>query len=427
MTTFVGKLLPTQFKFVKDFSHRELAFVGGYGSGKSQAAACKAVKLAAMNKGYSGAILSPTHGMLVQTLIPTFEDTLIAMNVKYTYRATPTPSFTIHWKSGKTKVYCRAAENYRRLASLNLAFAVVDECDLIPKDVGLLMWKMLKSRLRTGNYRQLCATSTPEGYQLLYEIFDKNDNEERNFYKASTYENHYLPDDYIPGLLNDYSPAEIRAYLNGEFTNLLSSTVYHCFSREDAHTDKTVDSFTKYKNDKPVSAAALHIGCDFNVGQTCGIVCVLSKGIVYIVDEFIKQRDTEQLIESINARYPEHQIYIYPDSSGKSKQTATTLTDIAILKTAFGDRNVRFPNKNPKIMNRVKAVNAMFLNGLEQRRMFVNTEVCTELTSCLEQQAFDPNTGLPDKKNNLDHPLDGLGYFVHHTNPIISRPTARNI
>jgi len=273
----------------------------------------------------------------------------------------------------------------------------------------------------------LCATSTPEGYNTLHEIFEKQNNKNRHYYRASTYENHYLPDDYIPSLLEDYSAAEIDAYLNGEFTNLKSGTVYHCFNRVESHTDKVVDDYTKYKNDKPVSAAALHIGVDFNVGKTCGIVCIVSKGIIYVVDEFTGLRDTEQLINAINLRYPNHTIYVYPDSSGKSQQTATTMTDIALLKGAFGPRNVRYPNKNPKIMNRVKAVNAMFLNGNDVRRMYVNTETCHELTSCLEQQAFDPKTGAPDKKNNYDHPLDALGYFVHHTNPIISRPTARNI
>lgn len=425
MTTFKGKLLPTQYKFVKDFSHREVAYVGGYGSGKTQAAACKAIKLAAMNKGFTGAILSPTHSMLIDTLVPTFEDTLISMGVQYTFTGgTTKPAFVLHWRTGKSKIICRSAENYRRLASLNLAWAIVDECDLIDKKLGLQMWKMLKSRLRVGNFRQLCATSTPEGFELLYEIFDKQGchanppNPDRHYYKASTYENHHLPDDYIPSLLADYSPAEIRGYLNGEFTNLLSSTVYHCFDRKDSNTDKTIDSF---------KFPALHIGCDFNVGKTCGIVCVVRKGIIYVIDEFVNQRDTDELIDAIKGRYPKNDIYIYPDSSGKSQQTATTLTDIALLKTAFGSRNVRYPNKNPKILNRVKAVNAMFLNGKGVRRMYVNTEVCTEITTCLEQQAYDPNTGKPDKKKDLDHPLDALGYFVHHTNPIIKKPTVRNI
>lgn len=422
MTTFKGKLLPTQYKFVHDFEYRELAFVAGYGSGKSQGAACKAILLASKNKGFSGAILSPTHGMLVQTLIPTLEDTLIQMKVKYDYRASPTPVFTLIWKSGKSKIYCRSAENYRRLASLNLAWAVVDECDMIDKETGLLMWKMLKSRLRTGNVRQLCATSTPEGYNLLHEIFVKQNNKSRHYYRASTYENHHLPADYIPGLLEDYSAAEIDAYLDGKFTNLRAGTVYHCFDRVDSHTPNTVESF-KTETTLPV----LHIGCDFNVGKTCGIVAVLQDGIAFIVDEFTDLRDTEQLINAIDRRYPDHTIIMYPDSSGKSQQTATTLTDIALLKSAFGSGNVKYKAANPKIINRVKAVNAMFLNGAEVRRMFVNTEKCHELTSCLEAQAYDPKTGKPDKKNNYDHPLDALGYFIYFTNPITGRATLRNI
>ena len=422
------KLLPTQHSFVKDMTNREQMFCGGYGCGKTFAAAAKSLLLASKNPGHAGCILSPTHGMLVDTFIPTFEDMLKAKKIKYDYRASPTPKFFLHFKRGVSVVYCRSAENYRRLASLNLSWAVVDEGDLIPKPILLKMWKMAQARLRAKSpFRQLCMTTTPEGFEGAYELFVKEKKSFRVSYHASTRENHHLPEDYIDNLYSSYSDKEIQGYIDGEFTNLHSGTVYHCFNRTDSHTDKVVDDWTKYKDDKPVTAAALHIGVDFNIGKTCGMVCVLSKGIVYIVDEFTFLRDTEQLIDAINARYPNHQIYIYPDSSGKSQQTATTMTDIALLKNAFGDRNVRYPNKNPKIMNRVKAVNAMFLNGHDNRRMFVNTETCHELTSCLEQQAFDEKTGLPDKKNNLDHPLDALGYFVHHNNPIISRPTARNI
>lgn len=417
------KLLPTQHEFVLDLENREQAFIGGYGCGKTFAAAAKALYLASQNQGHAGAILSPTHGMLIDTFIPTFEDMLKVNKIKYDYRASPTPKFFLYFKRGTSIIYCRSAENYRRLASLNLSFIVVDEADLIPKPILLKMWKMAQSRLRAkSKFRQLCMTTTPEGYEGAYQLFVKEKKDFRKRYHASTRENHHLPEDYIENLYSSYSHSEIQGYIDGEFTNLNKGTVYHCFERNDSHTPNTVESF-KTETTLPV----LHIGCDFNVGKTCGIVSVLQDGTAYIVDEFTELRDTEQLIDAIDRRYPTHTIIMYPDSSGKSQQTATTLTDIALLKTAFGAHNVKYPSKNPKILNRVKAVNAMFLNGADVRRMYVNTEVCNELTTCLEQQAYDPNTGKPDKKNNLDHPLDALGYFVHFTNPIISRPTARNI
>ena len=424
MSDFKGKLLPTQHAFVSDFDNRETAFIGGYGAGKSVSACCKALTLASKNQGYAGCILSPTYGMLTDTLIPTMEQVLKAKKVKYDFRSSPQPFFLLYFRKGTSKIFCRSAENYRRLASLNLAWAVVDEADLIKKDDMISAWKMLQSRLRTGKLRQLCATSTPEGFEGAYHLFVKDNKPYRKIYKAKTTENYHLPQDYIENLYASYSPQEIEAYINGEFVNLTSGTVYYGFDRKENHTDKTAADFiirNQHKELRPV----LHIGCDFNVGQTSGMVCVVKDKVVYVVDEFTELRDTEALIQAIKARYDGYKVIMYPDSSGKSGSTATTISDIAQLKTAFGATNVKYPSKNPKILNRVKSLNARILNSKGERRLFVNTTMCETLTSCLEQQTYDKG-GLPDKSNNLDHPLDALGYAIWTMFPIIPRGRLRN-
>lgn len=425
MSEFKGKLLPTQHAFVTDFDNRETAFIGGYGAGKSVSASCKAAVLAAKNQGYAGCILSPTYGMLIDTLIPTFEMVLQSKKIKYDFRSSPQPYFLLHFRKGTSKVFCRSAENYRRLASLNLAWAVVDEADLIKKDDMIAAWKMLQSRLRTGKLRQLCATSTPEGFEGAYHLFVKDKKPYRKIYQAKTTENHHLPADYIENLYSSYTPQEIEAYINGEFVNLTSGTVYHGFNREKNHTDKRPEDFI-IKNNVRELRPVLHIGCDFNIGQTSGIVCIVSDGFIYVVDEFTEMRDTEALINAIQERYPDYRVIMYPDSAGKSGSTATTQTDIALLKKAFGAENVRFPKANPRIMNRVKAVGGKILNGNGERKLLVNTTYCPTLTECLEQQTFD-KAGLPDKSNNLDHPLDALGYFVHYQFPIVARGRLRNV
>ena len=421
MTTFAGKLLPTQYKFVNDFDHREVAFIGGYGCGKSVSAACKAVLLASMNLKVAGCLLSPTYGMLIDTLIPTLEEVLKVKGIKYSYKKSPQPVFLLHFKKGTAKIFCRSAENYRRLNSLNLAWAVVDEADLLDRDTGIAMWKVLQGRLRVGVHRQLCATTTPEGFNVMHYLFDVHDKPYKKRYHASTKENYHLPKDYIETLYESYTEREIQAYIDGEFTNLKSGTVYHCFNRKDSHTDETIESLSTDD-----SIPVLHIGCDFNVGQTSGVVSVIKDNIVYVVGEMHGLRDTEELIDVIAQRYSKYMIYMYPDSSGKSANTATTFTDIALLKDAFGPLHVKFPNKNPRILNRVKSVNAKFLNSLGDRSLLVNTDLCPNLTTCLEQQAYT-DAGAPSKKHNVDHPLDALGYFIHYSFAITRKPHLRNI
>ena len=375
-----------------------------------------------MNKGCNGAILSPTYGMLIDTILPTFEATLNTMKIKYTYTGgKSSPIFILHWKKGNSRIYFKSAENYRRLASLNLAWAVVDEADLLDRKTGNAMWKMLIGRIRTGTVRQLCATSTPEGFNLLHDIFVTNAKPFKHCYHASSEENYHIGPDYIDDLRANYNPTELQAYLDGEFTHLNSGQVYFTFDREESRCNTTVNSLCTDK-----TRPNLFIGVDFNVGQTCGIVCCIVDKEVHVVDEFVKVRDTEQLIEQIAARYAGYQVFIFPDSSGKSQQTATTMTDITILKDTFGGYNVKYPSKNPRIMNRVKAVNAMFLNGKGVRRLRVNTDMCPTLTTCLEQQAYSETTGQPEKKHDLDHPLDALGYYIHHQFAIVRKPILRN-
>ena len=77
-------------------------------------------------------------------------------------------------------------------------------------------------------------------------------------------------------------------------------------------------------------------------------------------------------------------------------------------------------------MNRVKSVNAMFLNGKGDRRLFINKQTCPTLTTSLEQQAYSETTGLPEKTHNVDHPLDALGYMIHFNFAIIRPPTMQN-
>ena len=257
MSTFKGSLLPFQKDFVYDTEPREIALVGGYGSGKTLSAAAKALYLASKNPGFAGLLSSPTYSMLVDTLIPMFEEVLQTMGVKYTYRTSPNPMFILYFPKGRTKIYCRSAENYRRLASLNLAWAVIDEVDLINRFDGIRMWKMVQSRIRTGSHRQIAATTTPEGFGLMYEIFVKDKQDFKRIIHARTTDNPFLPKEYVESLYASYTPQEVEAYVNGFFTNMKSGSVYHYYNRDTYHTDKTVIDFHT-ANSRPI----LHIGCD---------------------------------------------------------------------------------------------------------------------------------------------------------------------
>jgi hypothetical protein len=72
---------------------------------------------------------------------------------------------------------------------------------------------------------------------------------------------------------------------------------------------------------------------------------------------------------------------------------------------------------NPAVKDRVLAVNTAFEKG----NLFVNVKACPNLTTSLEQQAYDAN-GQPDKQSGFDHLNDALGYMAIKKLPVV-RPT----
>ena len=266
------------------------------------------------------------------------------------------------------------------------------------------------------------VTTTPEGFKFVYNQFVKAVREKpelRSMYglvQASTFDNEKnLPDDYIPSLLASYPPELIKAYLNGQFTNLTSGTIYHQFDR-----------VLNNSSEEEQPGEALYIGMDFNVGKMAGIVHVLRLGLPHAVTEIINAYDTPDMIRIIKERFwlyadgdyrKVREIYIYPDASGDSrKSNNASKTDIEQLRQA--GFNVIVDDANPPVKDRINSMNAMFCNGNGDRRYKVNVARCPVYADCLEQQVWDKN-GEPDKKSDNDHPNDGAGYFIVKQFPIV--------
>jgi hypothetical protein len=301
------------------------------------------------------------------------------------------------------------------MAGLNLAFFGVDECDTISKDIARSMWNMAMSRLRKGAVYQGFTTSTPEGFNFLYEFFQEEaaNKSDRRLIKGRTADNPFIPPEFIQSLLDNYPPNLIKSYLEGEFTNLTSGQVYYAFDRQQNHTDKTLHDYKGYP---------LHIGQDFNIGKCASVVHVIDGGLPYAVDEIMGARNTEAVIATIKERYPGRRIIIYPDSAGNQQKTSAAYSDIAMFKQAGFELN--YSTKNPSVRDRVNSVNAMLCNSQGQRRYKINTKMCPMTTKTLEQQVYD-KAGQPDKSHDLDHPADALGYFIQRMYPLVSRSTVR--
>lgn len=265
-------------------------------------------------------------------------------------------------------------------------------------DESKMQWNKTMDRYEPRN--KVCAYTTPEGYRFTYETWGKEPAKNYKFMRVSSYENPFLPESYIENLEKQYSAELIKAYLEGEWTNLQSGNVYYAYNR-DAHR-----SFEKIRKGE-----TLFIGMDFNVRKMSSVVFVKRKGGQewHAVAEINDAYDTPEMIEIIQERWQHkgHMIVCYPDSTGDhTHSTNASTSDIAQLRQA-GFR-VRANDTNPRVRNRVNAVNAAFSNA----RLYVDDINCPETARCLEQQAYNITSGKPDKTAGHDHKNDSFGYPI---------------
>jgi len=394
-------LHPGQFDFVNDHTTQILGVSAGYGAGKTRALCAKACFLAAANQGFIGLVMEPTGPLIRDIWQADFDDFLEAYGIPYSFRASPLPEYVLHLPLGDTKILCRSFENWTRIIGLNLAWVLADEIDTVAPSIASRAFPKILGRLRAGNTRQLAVASTPEGFRWMFNTFASEDalsRTDRKLIKMRTADNPHLPPDFIERLQANYDPNLLRAYLDGEFINLTTGTVYDRFDR----AKHIVTQLPDY------SEEPLRIGVDFNIGNMSAVIGIRSGKGLLIIDEISGAHDTDALGAEIRRRYPGHRLYGYPDASGGNRSTNATQTDIQILEQ-YGISN-QSPKSNPPVRDRVSACQALLENGKGEHRLKISS-TCKRMIECLELQCYN-DKGAPDKEGGHDHMNDALGYLV---------------
>jgi len=398
------KLLPHQYEVLADTETKIIGLVGGYGNGKTYTACRKAIQLSFLNAGSTGIVTEPTYPMLRDIFIPEMKLALEEWGVPYKFNASNS-IFFLDINGKETKILCMSMENVERLVGVNAAFILCDEFDTTKPDIAMKAFNKLLGRLRSGNVRQFIITTTPEGFRATYAIFVKENDGSRRLIQAKTSDNKYLPQDFIDTLKAQYSSNLLEAYLNGNFVNMTSGTVYKYFNRDTHHSDITSDQHE-----------TLIIGQDWNIEACVSIIYVKRGDKIIAVNEIVSY-DTRAIIENVTHQYPNRYIEFYPDSSGNNRKTNAEQTDMEMLRNA--GFMVYSNASNPSVMDRVNIMNNMF----EKRNLLINTKLCPRFTEALEQQAWDAKTGAPEKGNTHPEPSDfndAGGYPIAYLYPITS-------
>lgn len=374
---------------------------GGYQSGKSTAGAVKTITKLLQDPHVPIAYYLPTYGLIDDMLILKYEELFDNIEVKFKHNKQDSKIVCPYGE-----IWMRSMDTPDRIVSYSVGYSLVDEVDVVHVNKRSDAIKRISSRNSFKKSTKNCIdfVSTPEGFGYMHNFFVKNNNDNKILYTLDTLDNkENLGEGYIDGLRELYDTRQLEAYLHGKFVNLTSGTVYYKFDRVQNHSDE-------YLKDHDI----LYIGMDFNIDNMSAVVHII-KNKPIAVDELTKVYDTEAMILLIKERFPNNTIIIYPDATGKKRQTNADKTDIEQLKQA-GFR-VRARNSNPPVTDRVKNMNRMFLNGKGEVGYLVNTRKCPEYTEALERMANDKH-GIPDKTSGFDHITEAGGYFLYYEYPI---------
>lgn len=420
-----------QYDFLTS-TQKHTGFVAGFGSGKSFIGTLKSL-LRIIDKGIpKTAYYLPTYGDIRDIAFDTFPTVADILGYKYKLNKSD-KEFIIYGDNGKElgRTLFRNMSQPESIVGYQVGYTLIDETDILSLDKMDKAFKKILGRNRLvvevnkeelpegwkipmlipeGMYyhkkkHKICwinnidVAGTPEGFKWFYKRFVKEFKKHTDILiQASTYSNMAnLPEDFIETMEGEYPPELFKAYVNGEFVNLTSGTIYKYFNRTTRHADEEL-------KDNEI----IYIGQDFNVGGCVGIVSVIRNGILIVVDEY-SVYDTQSIITHLDDNYPNREVWIIPDASGDNNKTSASKTDIGMLRGA--GYKVDAPTKNPLVVNRINTLNNMFY----QNTVKVNTHKCPNLTQALEQHAYDEK-GIPEKFNShpsIDDYTDSLGYITH--------------
>jgi PBSX family phage terminase large subunit len=405
------------------------ALIGGLGSGKTDAGIARILtqkyKYPQLNQAY----YMPDYSLIRDRAIPGFEEELTKIGQPYKLNK----SDKIITLENKGMIFFRSMDNPASIVSYEVADSVVDELDTLKPDKAKHVHKKIRERNRSkkpdgmpntiGNITTPDQGTAGEIYRVYgkcinkdtinngdYELLNNGIVGDYHLIEAATADNPFLPHDYLNDLLEMYDPILANLYTRGKMVSLNQDKVYHFFNRQKHHINRTMQP------NEP-----LHIGLDFNVGGCAGIVYIREADKLIAVDEFVS-RNTHEIAININARYVNHQLTLYPDSSGGNESSNASKSDIQILKDMVRTPNmpiINAPSINGAIRDRVNSTNAL----LSKSRMLVNTIKCPRFTNALEAQGWDKN-GKPEKSDEhaggaIDDWNDAGTYVIARIYPVV--------
>ena len=311
-------------------------------------------------------------------------------------------SLSFELKNGST-ISLKGADNYDSLRGVGLDFLVMDEF----ADIDEEAWtETLRPTLADKMGRALFI-GTPKGMNWAKDLFDMGSEfpDEWASFQFTTEQGGNVPITEIEAARRTLDERTFNQEFRATFETF-SGRIFYAFDRK--------HNVIAYTNPIP---SEIHIGIDFNVDPMSAVVAVKTGTILHVIDEFkIFGSNTDELVEEIRNRYPDHRVVAYPDPAGaQRKSSAGGKTDHTILRNALF--TVKAPHGHNAVRDGINAVNAKLRSSSGVTTLFVDPR-CKYVIECLEKQTYKEGTSIPDKDSGFDHMNDALRYMVDYLFPI---------
>ena len=385
------------------------ALVGGFGCGKTRTIIGAAIHLMIKYPGVLGGIFEPTYGDIRDIIIPEFDTYCDEYGIMHSYNNN---SGIYTTSLGRVKM--KSMHNPNDIKGFQIGWGFIDELDTMKPEDAELAWNKIIARARiplpdrTDN--PVGVATTPEGFGFIYKRWVEEKGDDYEIVHGKTIDNPFISEGYYKNLLSSYTVELQKAYLNGEFVNLRSGSVYYAFNR---------DSLQKVELD-PV--LPVNLCFDFNVDPGCMVITQdKSNDIRVIAEVFLRNSNTWDLCSEAKSILPKDcSVVIYGDAAGRARDTRSQsvgYSDYTIIEEELGSyfQEVSFdvPAANPSIKDRVNAVN----NKLEKGHVQIHPD-CKKLAKDLEQVIWKGH-GLDKDNLDLTHISDAFGYYIIRKFPII--------
>lgn len=386
-------------KEIFDDPTRRRVVVAGRRFGKTALSRAEILRAAGRNPGWNVWYVAPTYRMAKQIM---WRELLLTIPRKWIVTANST-TLDITLINGSV-IGLRGADKPDSLRGVEVNFLVMDEV----QDIKPVAWEEALRPTLAKTRGRVIFTGTPKSFNFLYKLYrlgQREDMIKAGIYKSwqiKTIESPFIPEAEIEEARADMDPRSFLQEFEASFQSV-SGRVYYNFDR-DRHV-------------KPCTfnpALPIWIGQDFNVSPMSSVIMQPQpNGEIWVVDEIYQQNsNTLAICNEIERRYWKYtrQIVIYPDPAGSARKSTRGETDLDIFRER-GFKRIKYRKQHPAVIDRTNSVNKVLYDGSGRSRLFIDPK-CRNLIDSLDQTIYKEGTNDIDKRLNVEHITDALGYCL---------------